>query len=108
MTRLANGPVRRRCGRIIRNKLWFYGGARRRTQRSNLACFQPNGEQCYGFDYQIFNTQKFSWQINASDRLVRHNYARKTTGQAALAFWPGNRVMANSCLHRSRRWNGSR
>ena len=77
-------------GRIIRNKLWFYGGARRRTQRSNtLACFQPNGEQCYGFDYQIFNTQKVSWQINASDRLVGfHNYARKTTGQS------GTRLLA--------------
>jgi hypothetical protein len=68
-------------GRIIRDKLWFYAGARRRTQRMNtLECFQPTGEVCYSTDNQIFNTQKLSWQITNSQRLVAfHTYARKRT-----------------------------
>ena len=32
-------------GRLVRNKLWFYAGARRRTQKQDtLQCFQPNGD----------------------------------------------------------------
>ena len=68
-------------GRIIRDKLWFYVGARRRTQQMNtLECFQPNGEVCYSTDNQIFNTQKLSWQLTNSQRIVAfHTYARKRT-----------------------------
>jgi hypothetical protein len=68
-------------GRIIRDKLWFYVGARRRTQEMNtLECYQPNGEVCYSWDNQIFNTQKLSWQATESQRVVGfHTYARKNS-----------------------------
>ncbi len=68
-------------GRIITDKLWFYLGARRRTQRMNtLECFQPTGDVCYSTDNQIFNTQKLSWQMTGSQRLVAfHTFARKRT-----------------------------
>jgi hypothetical protein len=68
-------------GRIVRNKLWFYGGARRRAQRQNtLGCVQPTGDQCYSEDFQIFDTEKLSWQIDNSTKLLGfHTHARKTS-----------------------------
>jgi len=66
-------------GRIVRDKLWFYAGARRRAQHlDTLECFQPNGEVCYSLDRQIFNTQKISWQMTPSQRMVAfHTYTRR-------------------------------
>ena len=63
----------------MRDKLWFYAGARRRAQRlDTLECFQPNGEVCYSLDRQIFNTQKISWQMTPSQRIVAfHTYTRR-------------------------------
>ena len=68
-------------GRIVRDKLWFYVGARRRTQQVNtLDCFQPTGDVCYSTDNQIFNTQKLSWQVTNSQRVIAfHTFARKRT-----------------------------
>jgi hypothetical protein len=77
-------------GRIVRDKVWFYVGARRRTSQSEtLQCFQPNGDPCYSTDRQIFNTQKVSWQMTDSQRLVGfHTYARRR------AMGSGSRLVA--------------
>ena len=78
-------------GRIVRNKLWFYFTARKRALKENtLDCLQPSGEVCFGTDQQVFSTQKLSWQINQSNRLVGfHTYANKITlgSGSALTSW---------------------
>jgi hypothetical protein len=68
-------------GRLVRNKLWFYVGGRRRDQQQDtLQCFQPNGDQCFSDDRQVFNTQKVSWQVNNANKVIGfHTYAKKVS-----------------------------
>ena len=68
-------------GRLVRNKLWFYASGRRRAQKQDtLQCFQPNGDQCYSDDFQYFNTQKVSWQVNNNNKILGfHTHAKKVS-----------------------------
>ena len=68
-------------GRIVRNKLWFYASGRRRAQKQDtLQCFQPDGTQCYSDDFQYFDTQKVSWQVNNTNKVVGfHTHAKKVS-----------------------------
>ncbi len=58
-------------GRIVRDKLWFYGAARRRTLTYNLLnAFNPDGSQGQNLVDFSYGTVKASYQMNPSHRLI--------------------------------------
>ncbi len=58
-------------GRIVRDKLWFYGSGRSRQEIDDIVqCFQPDGSPCTQNQLQTFTTGKVSYQISKSNRLV--------------------------------------
>jgi hypothetical protein len=78
-------------GRLVRDKLWFYGGARRRQEVDDvLQCFQPDGSPCTLFPIQMFATIKLSYQMSASNRLVgfdQWQHKDVTTNASRLVPW---------------------
>jgi hypothetical protein len=58
-------------GRIVRNKLWFYGGTRRRAEEYQVTeCYKPDGTVCDAIQNQQFFTGKMSYQANETSRFV--------------------------------------
>ena len=61
-------------GRVIRNKLWFYGAGRRRSQENNiLNAFKPDGSPSRYIASGTYVTSKASWQMTPSNRLIFFN-----------------------------------
>jgi len=82
-------------GRIVRDKLWFYGGGRRRQEIANtLQCFQPDGSPCTASNVQVFSTEKLSYQMSPASRLLGfHQRSAKETisGASRLVSWESRR-----------------
>jgi len=58
-------------GRIIRNKLWFYGAVRQRYNESEAVnAFKPDGTPAHDMVQFRFYTGKLSLQANPSNRLI--------------------------------------
>jgi hypothetical protein len=58
-------------GRILRDKLWFYGAGRYRPQQwITLGGFQPDGSPNKAYQAVINENEKFSAQLNPSNRIV--------------------------------------
>ena len=66
-------------GRIVRNKLWFYGAARRRDQELGvLNSFKPDGSQAHFIAESTWHTEKVSYQATPSQRFIGFNqWSRK-------------------------------
>ena len=66
-------------GRIIRNRLWFYGAARNRYQGfSVLNSFKPDGSPALEEGESTWHTEKVSFQANPSHRFIGFSqWARK-------------------------------
>jgi len=58
-------------GRIIPNKLWFYGALRRRYQEKEvLNAYMPDGSPAYDQTRQQWRTGKLSYQATVSNRFI--------------------------------------
>jgi hypothetical protein len=58
-------------GRIVKEKLWFYGAARYRTQDQQvLAAFRPDGSPRDQYNGEVIGDGKVSVQLNPSNRLI--------------------------------------
>jgi hypothetical protein len=58
-------------GRIIRDKLWFFGSARaRRSDDVVLGAFKDDGSPYASLDLQKFATTKMSYQLGPSSKLI--------------------------------------
>jgi Carboxypeptidase regulatory-like domain/TonB dependent receptor-like, beta-barrel len=59
-------------GRIIRNKLWFYYSARARQQVNGVvgSFLKPDGSPVDQTQLLVFSTEKVSWQMNPSNKLI--------------------------------------
>jgi hypothetical protein len=58
-------------GRIIRDKLWFYGAARYRPQRIlQLGGFKPDGTQADAYRSEIIYNEKGTYQLTQNNKLV--------------------------------------
>jgi hypothetical protein len=78
-------------GRIVRDKLWFYGGARYRVNKNAVpdACYKPDGSVCTGEVTQSFWFQKTTYQMTPSHRLLAYyQYNTKDNIARASAFIP--------------------
>jgi hypothetical protein len=74
----AGNPVARRWdvsgdlgGRIVRDKLWFYGALRARRQDTQVVnAFKADGSPAVGPLIRVWDTEKLSYQIDSSNKLV--------------------------------------
>ena len=58
-------------GRIVRNKLWFYGGLRKRyNEKEVLNAFMPDGSPAYDQTNLRWRTGKLSYQATAGNRFI--------------------------------------
>jgi hypothetical protein len=58
-------------GRLIRNKVWFYGALRRRFREDEkLNAFKPDGSPAVDTNKQWWNTEKVSFQASPSNRFI--------------------------------------
>lgn len=58
-------------GRIVRDKVWFYGSARyRRGTQEIVACFKPDGSPCVNIQRQPSGTAKVTMQLGPANRLI--------------------------------------
>jgi len=65
-------------GRIITNKLWFYGGFHTRLNREqSLGVFLPDGSPGVVDQSQNMFTEKISYQMSASQRFVFYDYFQR-------------------------------
>jgi hypothetical protein len=65
-------------GRIVRNKLWFYTGMRGRQNSENpLGVFQADGTPGVVDQSQFMTTQKISYQVTTSQRLIGFDYYQR-------------------------------
>ena len=79
-------------GRILRDKLWFFGSFRQRRQLDEIVavCRKPDGTQCDQNNHDKFFTVKVTNQINDKNRLigfVQPHYRNRTGGGSATAAW---------------------
>jgi Carboxypeptidase regulatory-like domain len=58
-------------GRLVRNKLWFYGGLRKRyNEKEVLNAFMPDGSPAYDKTNLRWRTGKLSYQATAGNRFI--------------------------------------
>ena len=79
-------------GRIITNKLWFFGSFRQRREIDEIVavCKKPDASQCDQNNHDRFFTVKITDQINAKNRIigfVQPHYRNRTGGGSATADW---------------------
>ncbi len=78
-------------GRIVRNKLWFYGAARKRSHRYFvLDAFKPDGTPVEEANSQKHHTEKFSYQPTPSNRFIffhQRLYTHELTSSDSLVAW---------------------
>src|SRR6266850_1999251 len=79
-------------GRLLTNKLWFFGSFRQRRQIDEIVavCRKPDGSQCDQDNHDRFFTIKVTDQINAKNRIigfVQPHYRNRTGGGSATADW---------------------
>jgi hypothetical protein len=62
-------------GRIVRDKLWFYGSFRfRQESRADFGGTMPDGSPAFGVDHETLYSQKISYQATQSNRFVFYNF----------------------------------
>jgi hypothetical protein len=78
-------------GRIVRNKLWFYySGRERRENTQTLGVFQPDGSPAVDPALQLYSTEKVSYQITTSNKLIgltQHFHRDSESGDSLLVPW---------------------
>jgi hypothetical protein len=84
-------------GRIIRNKLWFYSGARGRLNRENpLGVTQPDGTPGIVEQTQFMVTNKVSSQVTRSQRLVFFDYYQRLIKDDPVTVQQGYETKQNN------------
>ncbi len=75
-------------GKIISNKLWWYGAARRRVDiQAADGAFKPDGSVAVRDQLGWFHTEKFSYQMTPANRFVAfHQYNHKWDVSNASQF----------------------
>ena len=78
-------------GRIIRDKLWFYGATRRAINAFEvLNAYKPDGSPAIADDVAWFTTEKLSYQMSASNKFVgfhTHNHKHDLSELSQFRDW---------------------
>ncbi len=78
-------------GRLVRNKLWFFGNARRRSNRdAAIGAFKPDGSPASNDNLTYHLTGKLSAQVTAKYRLVafeQYNVKVENNGATEFVAW---------------------
>lgn len=93
-------------GRIVRDKLWFYGSWRRRVQDARvLNAFQSDGSQAKTRTWDYYATTKLSYQMNPSNKFIgffTRNWNGGLEGASQFIDWESRRTF----LRRTRTFKG--
>jgi hypothetical protein len=79
-------------GRLVRDKLWFYGSGRKRyEEQSVLGATKPDGSPAHNMFTQHLNSEKLSYQVTPGLRLVgfhlRHFKRETATGDEQIHYY---------------------
>src|SRR6266850_1258025 len=79
-------------GRILRDKLWFYGSFRQRREIDQIVavCVKPDGTRCDQNNHDKFVTAKMTYQMDAKNRFIgflQPHFRNRTGGGSATADW---------------------
>lgn len=88
-------------GRLVRDKLWFFGSSRQRRQHDDIIdCFLPADENnpdgplsnrpCVGTERTRFVTLKMTYQLNQENKIIgfaQPNWRFGERGGSAVALW---------------------
>ena len=87
-------------GRVLRDKLWFWGQARwQRDKQEVQDCFQPSGDQCYTWQRAYYQTTKETWKISKSNTLnamLMSTVRRDNEGGTQFVAWERRRKQWNN------------
>jgi hypothetical protein len=84
-------------GRLVRDKLWFWVGARRARDHKELVdapvCVLPDGSACENVANQQYLTVKPTFQLNATNRIIGFYYTGRGRNRAVsnLGSWDSRR-----------------
>ncbi len=99
-------------GRIVRNKLWFYGASRKRSHLYHvLDAFKPDGTPVEESNRQWWHTEKISYQATPSNRFVffhQRLYTHELTSSDALVSWDSREEKDVSGRWAKIEWEGVR
>jgi len=99
-------------GRILPNKLWFYGAVRQREgSRNILGSVQPDGSPGYIKDVQRFATIKLSYQLTPGNRIIvfsQGQWADRMTGVNQFIPWSSRVRLVLFNGTRKAEWQGIR
>ncbi len=99
-------------GRVVRNKLWFYGGLRRRFREDQaLNAFKPDGSPVTDSNTQWWHTEKVSYQMTPSNRLIGFFQGLHTqeSGRAdELVAWESREQKTVKTRYAKIQWEGVR
>ncbi|MGH9257451.1 MAG: TonB-dependent receptor domain-containing protein, partial [Vicinamibacterales bacterium] len=99
-------------GRIVRDKVWFYTAARRRSAAYDvLNSFQPDGSPGQLINYQRIFTNKVSYQATQSNRFIFLNmweYAPEQKGLSEFIAYEAREFKDNGRTNTKIEWEGVR
>jgi Carboxypeptidase regulatory-like domain len=99
-------------GRIVRNKVWFYGALRRRFRQDELLnAFKPDGSPAVDENSQWWNTEKVSFQWSPSNRFIGFYQGLHTTESSRaseLVAWESREVKNPRTHYAKAEWEGVR
>src|SRR6185503_10063482 len=99
-------------GRLVRNKVWFYGALRRRYREDQrLNAFKPDGSPVADANTQWWHTEKVSLQASPSNRFIGFYQGLRTqeSGRAdELVSWESREQKTVKTRYAKVEWEGVR
>ena len=99
-------------GRLIRNRVWFYGALRRRFREDEkLNAFKPDGSPAVDEASQWWHTEKVSFQASPSNRFIgfyQGLHTRESGRSDELVAWESREQKTVKTRYAKGEWEGLR
>jgi hypothetical protein len=97
-------------GKIVTNKLWFYGAARKQLNNNNvIGCLKPDGTPCDQPLVLWFLTGKASYQFTPNQKLIVFNQSHHKSfigGTSTFVPWDSRYDQEQPAANSKVEWNG--
>ena len=95
-------------GRIVPNKLWFFGSLRRHEQETQtLGVFKPDGSPAIDPAAEWFSTEKVSYQLSPSNNLIgfsQGDHRNLESADSLLVPWLSRQLQKNHVYTNKLEW----
>jgi len=99
-------------GRLVRNKVWFYGALRRRYREDQrLNAFKPDGSPVADANTQWWHTEKVSYQASPSNRFIgfyQGLHTQESGRSDELVAWESREQKTVKTRYAKGEWEGVR